>query len=140
MSRIQRWTAPSAAQTQGLVRCVNRGIRALPVVLVCGLSQLQNQRVPRLELYPFKYRDRITGKWVRARHKLQVPALQRQYAEWEITSAPEIRHVTPGPIEHFNPFRSSGAYDASPGYGCRFPDLPGNTDRKPQRVRDGRES
>jgi hypothetical protein len=61
--------------------------------------------VPRLELYPFKYRDRITGKWVRATHKLQVPALQRRYAEWEITGAPEIRHVTPGPIEHFNPFR-----------------------------------
>ena len=62
-------------------------------------------RMPRPELYPFKFRDPLTGKWVRARHKLQMPALQRQYAEWEITGAPEIRHVTPGPIEHFNPFR-----------------------------------
>jgi hypothetical protein len=59
----------------------------------------------RLELYPFKFRDRITGKWVRARHKLQVPALQRQYSEWEITGPPEIRHVTPGSLEPFNPFR-----------------------------------
>ena len=43
---------------------------------------------------------------VRARHKLQVPALQRRYAEWEIVGPPEIRHVTPGPIEHFNPFKA----------------------------------
>ena len=65
----------------------------------------QNRRVRTLVLYPFRFRDRITGKWVRARHKLQVPALQRRYAEWEITGPPEIRDVTPGPIEHFNPFR-----------------------------------
>jgi hypothetical protein len=60
----------------------------------------------RLELYPFLFRDRFTGKWVRARHKLQVPALQRRYAEWEIAGPAEIRHVTPGPIEHFNSFKS----------------------------------
>jgi hypothetical protein len=40
--------------------------------------------VARLELYPFKFRDRITVKWVRARHKLQVAALQRRYSEWKI--------------------------------------------------------
>jgi len=62
--------------------------------------------VPTLVLYPFRFRDPLTGKWVRARHKLQVPAMQRRYAEWEIIGAPEIRHVTPGPIEHFNPFRA----------------------------------
>jgi hypothetical protein len=50
--------------------------------------------VHRFELYPFEYRDRITGKWVRARHRLQMPELQRQYAEWEITGPTEIRHVT----------------------------------------------
>ena len=65
----------------------------------------QNRGMPKLELYPFKYRDRITGKWVRARHKLQVPALQRRYAEWEIIGPPEIRDVTPGSAEPFNPFR-----------------------------------
>ena len=43
----------------------------------------------RLELYPFKFRDRITGRWVRARHKLPVPELQRRYAEWEIIGPPE---------------------------------------------------
>ena len=62
--------------------------------------------MPRLELYPFHFRDPLTGKWVRARHKLQVPALQRRYAEWEITGAPEIRHVAPGSAGPFNPFRS----------------------------------
>jgi hypothetical protein len=31
---------------------------------------------------------------VRARHKLQYSELQRRYAEWEITGAPEIQHVT----------------------------------------------
>ena len=50
--------------------------------------------MPTLQLYPFRFRDRLTGKWVRARHKLQVPELQRRYDEWEITGAPEIRHVT----------------------------------------------
>jgi hypothetical protein len=63
--------------------------------------------MPRLELYPFKFRVRITGKWVRTRHKLQYPELPRRYAEWEVTGAPEILDVTPGPIEHFNPFRQA---------------------------------
>jgi hypothetical protein len=62
--------------------------------------------MPTLVLYPFRYRDPLTGKWVRARHRLQVPALQRRYVEWEITGAREIRHVTPGSVKQFNPFRS----------------------------------
>ena len=63
-----------------------------------------------LVLYPFRFRDRITGKWVRARHKLQYPQLQRRYVEWEITGAPEIRHVTPGSAEPFNPFRPPASH------------------------------
>jgi hypothetical protein len=77
-----------------------------------------------LVLYPFRFRDRITGKWVRARHKLQVPALQRQYAEWEITGPPEIRDLTPGSIEHFDPFKVA----ASPRI-CIAPMLRTSTDR-----------
>ena len=61
--------------------------------------------MPTLELYPFRFRDPRTAKWICARHKLQVPELQRRYAEWEITGAPEIRYVTPGSVEPFNPFR-----------------------------------
>jgi hypothetical protein len=59
-----------------------------------------------LVLYPFRFRDPLTGTWIRVRHKLQVPELQRRYAEWEITGAPEIRHVTATSAEPFKPFRS----------------------------------
>jgi hypothetical protein len=40
--------------------------------------------MPTFQLYPFRFRDPLTGKWVRARHKLQVPEMQRCYAEWDI--------------------------------------------------------
>jgi len=49
--------------------------------------------VSTLALYPFRFRDSLSGTWVRVRHKLQVPEMQRHYAEWEITGAPEIRRV-----------------------------------------------
>jgi hypothetical protein len=80
---------------------------AQPVVLVVGLAPLQNQQVRTLELYPFRFRDRLTGKWIRARHRLQVPELQRRYAEWELTGSPEIRHVQPRNTEPFSPFTRS---------------------------------
>jgi hypothetical protein len=57
-------------------------------------------------LYPFRFRDPLTGKWVRARHKMQVPELQRHYSDWEITGAPEMRHVTDAKAAQYNPFRS----------------------------------
>lgn len=59
-----------------------------------------------LQLYPFRFRDPLTGKWVRAGHKMQVPDMQRQYVQWEITGAPEIRHITPISMEPFSPFES----------------------------------
>jgi hypothetical protein len=62
--------------------------------------------MPTLVLYPFRFRDLLTGKWVRARHKLQVPELQRHYADWEITGAPEIRRVTEMSVQPFNPFEA----------------------------------
>ncbi len=61
--------------------------------------------MPTLQLYPFRFRDPLTGNWVRARHKMQVPELQRAYADWEIAGAPEIRHDTPTTAEHFNPYQ-----------------------------------
>ena len=57
-----------------------------------------------LELYPFRFRDPLTGRWIRARHKMQVPELQRHYGEWEITGEPEIRHITYTSVQPFNPF------------------------------------
>ena len=68
---------------------------------------VHNRGMPRLELYPFRYRDARTGKWVRARYLAQVPVIQRHYAEWELIGPPEIRHVaTDVRFDYFNPFRS----------------------------------
>jgi hypothetical protein len=60
--------------------------------------------MPTLQLYPFRLRDALTGKWVCARHRMQVPEMQRHYSEWEITGAPEMRHVTAETPEQFSPF------------------------------------
>ena len=70
--------------------------------------------MPTLQLYPFRFRDPLTGGWVRARHKLQVPELQRHYLDWEITGAPEIRHVTPTSTEPFNPFEPPASANIAP--------------------------
>lgn len=67
----------------------------------------QNPCVPTLVLYPFRFRDPLTGRWVRARHKMQVSELRRHYSEWEITGAPEIRYVTETSAQPFNPFEPS---------------------------------
>jgi len=47
----------------------------------------------RLQLYPFRFRDQRTGKWVRARYLAQVPVIQRSYVEWELIGPAEIRDV-----------------------------------------------
>lgn len=39
------------------------------------------------DLYPFRYRDPVTGKWVRARYRATVADIQARYATWEITGA-----------------------------------------------------
>jgi hypothetical protein len=59
-----------------------------------------------LQLYPFRFRDLLTGKWVRPRHRMQVPEMQRHYPEWEITGAPEIRRVIETSAQQFNPFET----------------------------------
>jgi hypothetical protein len=60
--------------------------------------------MPILQLYPFRFRDPLTGKWVRAHHKMQVPELQRHYSDWEITGAPQVRHATTASAQPFNDF------------------------------------
>jgi hypothetical protein len=64
------------------------------------------RRIFRFELYRFRFRDRLTGKWVLAKHKLQVPELQRRYSEWQITGAPE-NSARPASPEQFNPFHET---------------------------------
>ena len=44
-----------------------------------------------IELFPFRFRDPLTGKWVRARYLAERKEIAARYAEWEITGAPEIR-------------------------------------------------
>jgi hypothetical protein len=64
--------------------------------------------MPRLELYPFRYRHPLTGKWIRARYKAELHEIAERYAEYEITGPPEIREVDPK-ARHFNPFRREDA-------------------------------
>ena len=42
---------------------------------------------PRLELYPFRFRDPCTGKWIRARYVAELHEISARYAEWEIIGA-----------------------------------------------------
>jgi hypothetical protein len=55
-----------------------------------------------LVVYPFRFRDPLTGKWVRARHKAELSTIARHYADWEIVGPAELR-ATGG--DAFNPHR-----------------------------------
>ena len=62
-----------------------------------------------LELYPFRYRDQRTGKWIRARYLAEMREIQQRYSEWELIGPPEIRHVPDdADVGQFNPFRTWG--------------------------------
>ena len=58
--------------------------------------------MPRLELFPFRYRDPLTGKWVKARYKAERHEIAERHAEFEITGPPEIREHNPD-ARYFNP-------------------------------------
>ena len=55
-----------------------------------------------LELYPFRFRDPVTGKWVRARYRASLADIAARYAAWEITG-PVTRPAPPS--SGFDPFR-----------------------------------
>ena len=59
---------------------------------------------PCLELFPFRYRDPRTGKWVRARYVATREQIADRHAEWEITGPAEIRNVDPE-ARAFSPFK-----------------------------------
>jgi hypothetical protein len=44
-----------------------------------------------LLLYPFRFRDPVTHKWVRGRYKAERCELDARYAEWETVGEPEVR-------------------------------------------------
>jgi hypothetical protein len=57
-----------------------------------------------IELFPFRFLDPLTGRWVRARYKAERHEIAARYAEWEITGPPEIRGAAEH--SHFNPYRA----------------------------------
>jgi hypothetical protein len=76
--------------------------------------------MPRLELFPFRYRNTVTGKWVKARYVAERHEIAARYVEWEIIGPPEIRDVDPD-AAYFTPWRRPAAGGGSavslPGYG-----------------------
>jgi hypothetical protein len=54
------------------------------------------------ELYPFRYKHPVTGKWVRARYRAALETIAARYATWELTGAPSVPARTAG---GFNPYR-----------------------------------
>jgi hypothetical protein len=65
---------------------------------------------PRLELFPFRYRDPRTGKRVRARYVAELHEIAARYAEWEIIGPPEIRDVNRRE-RYFTPHRRAAPSD-----------------------------
>ena len=60
--------------------------------------------MPRLELFPFRYRESFTGKWVKARYRAERHEIAARYNEWEIIGPPEIRDVDPN-ARYFTPWK-----------------------------------
>ena len=48
------------------------------------------------ELFPFRYRNPLTGKWVKARYRAEQHEIAQRFAEFEIIGPPETREVDPG--------------------------------------------
>lgn len=63
--------------------------------------------------YPFRFRDKLSGKWVHARYKATRDEIAARYAEWEITGPPEVRESSGG--AYFNPARTLRATELLEG-------------------------
>jgi len=61
---------------------------------------------PRFELFRFRYRDPVTGKWIRARYVATRDEIAGRHQEWEILGAPEVRDVD-SYARYFTPHRSA---------------------------------
>jgi hypothetical protein len=55
-----------------------------------------------LFLFPFRYRDPRSRKWVKARYRAERSEIAARYAEWEIIGEPEMRRPLGGA---FTPWR-----------------------------------
>lgn len=56
-----------------------------------------------LELFPFRFRDPASGKWLRARYVATLADVSSRYREWEIIGPTEIRGGEPAKM--FTPHR-----------------------------------
>ena len=54
------------------------------------------------ERYPFRYRDRLTGRWIKARYKATREEIAARHEEWQIVGPAEIRSTAGGA---FHPYR-----------------------------------
>jgi hypothetical protein len=60
-------------------------------------------RMRRLLLYPFCYRDDTTGRWVKARYVAELHEIETRHAEWRLIGPPEVRE--PGSRRrYFHPY------------------------------------
>jgi hypothetical protein len=61
--------------------------------------------MPRLEYFPFRFRDRVTGKWLLARYLAERQVIAERYkdTESEITGPAEIRDIDPS-ARYFSPW------------------------------------
>src|SRR4030095_1843646 len=57
------------------------------------------------ELFPFRYRDPLTGKWVKARYLAERHEIVERYKDWEITGPPEKRADPAN--GYFRPYRAN---------------------------------
>jgi hypothetical protein len=69
--------------------------------------------MPRLELFSFRFRDPLTGKWVRARYRASLTDLEQRYGEgrYRVTGPPEIREVDTE-ARYFDPAREERRADS----------------------------
>jgi hypothetical protein len=62
-------------------------------------------RPTRVELFPFRFRDPVSGMGTRAPYVATRDEIAARYARWEIIGPPEIRV---GHVGSFNPHRPEG--------------------------------
>jgi hypothetical protein len=55
-----------------------------------------------IEVYAFRYRSSLTGRWVKARYKATREEIARRHDEWELVGEAEVRT----PVDtYFTPYR-----------------------------------
>jgi len=66
-----------------------------------------------LERFPFRFRDPVSGKWVKARYRAERHVIAERHAEWEIIGDPLVIEDDQ-PHDGFNPYRGQQAKPEPP--------------------------